>query len=72
METHTADAGLIRRHVAELLADMPDVWRRALGQHSPDAAGRCLECRDVAGAARWPCLPNRIATEARQISEAEH
>jgi len=73
MESHSAEHGLTRRHLAEILAGMPDLWRRALGQHLPDAAGRCLECRDVAGAAaRWPCLSNRIATEARQISEAEH
>lgn len=55
-------------HLAEILAAMPDLWRRTLGAHSPDAFGRCMACRDLTGSAVWPCLPHQIAESARQIA----
>lgn len=69
-ESGQVDAEPSGSALAGLLAGMPDLWVRVLGQHSPDAAGRCLECRTARSAAIWPCLMNRIAAESRQIFES--
>jgi len=69
-ESGQVDAEPSGSALAGLLAGMPDLWVRVLGQHSPDAAGRCLECRTASSAAIWPCLLNRIAAESRQIFES--
>lgn len=54
--------------LAGILSAMPDLWRRMLGVHSPDAFGCCMACRDSTGAASWPCLPHAIAEFARHIA----
>jgi hypothetical protein len=57
--------------MAAILAEMPDLWQRFLGEHAPDTHGRCRECRADSGrASGWPCLPYRIALEACHISES--
>lgn len=56
--------------MAELLAEMPDMWQTVLAEHVPDHAGRCQACRDSTGAtASWPCLTHQVATEAKYIYE---
>ena len=53
-----------------LLAGMPDLWMRELGEHRPDDGGFCLSCRSGRGRARWPCLPRRIAERAADAAAA--
>jgi hypothetical protein len=54
--------------MSELMAGMPEVFRRLLADHVPDRMGRCTACRSVSGAGeRWPCSLHRIADEAQRI-----
>jgi hypothetical protein len=54
--------------MAELVADMPEVFRRLLAEHVPDRMGRCQACRRVNGAGeRWPCSLYGIADDAQRI-----
>ncbi|MGI5128628.1 hypothetical protein ACQEVB_17590 [Pseudonocardia sp. CA-107938] len=56
--------------MATILAGMPELRRRFLDEHAPDARGRCRECRNEAGPEHeWPCVPYRIACEAQRIAE---
>ncbi|WP_281689855.1 hypothetical protein [Pseudonocardia thermophila] len=58
--------------MATILAGMPELRRRFLEEHAPDARGRCRECRNEAGpASTWPCVPYRIASEAQRIADGE-
>lgn len=54
--------------MADVMADMPEVWRRLIDDHVPDRLGRCRGCRsDTGSGERWPCSLYRIATQARQV-----
>jgi hypothetical protein len=54
--------------LAEVMAGMPEVWRRLLAAHVPDRMGRCTSCRTSSGSGeRWPCSLHRIATEAERV-----
>ena len=56
--------------MALVMSEMPDVYRRVLAEHVPDAGGRCGACRNVSGeTASWPCQTYRIAQEAKWVSE---
>jgi hypothetical protein len=56
--------------MAEVMAEMPGVWRRLLAAHVPDRFGRCSACRSATGSGEtWPCSLHRIATQARQVHE---
>ena len=56
--------------MADVMADMPGVWRRLLAAHVPDRLGRCRGCRsDTGSGERWPCSLHRIATEARRLHD---
>jgi hypothetical protein len=56
--------------MADVMADMPGVWRRLLAAHVPDRLGRCRGCRsDTGSGERWPCSLYRIATEARRLHD---
>jgi hypothetical protein len=56
--------------MAEVMAEMPGVWRRLLVAHVPDRFGRCSACRTATGSGeRWPCSLHRIATQARRVHE---
>jgi hypothetical protein len=56
--------------IADVMADMPGVWRRLLAAHVPDRLGRCRGCRsDTGSGERWPCSLHRIATEARRLHD---
>jgi hypothetical protein len=56
--------------MAEILANMPDMWRAALADHVPNHDGRCQVCHDASGvSALWPCLMREIAEEAKYIHE---
>jgi hypothetical protein len=58
--------------MAEVMAEMPGVWRRLLAAHVPDRFGRCSACRSATGSGeKWPCSLHRIATQARQAARAE-
>lgn len=53
--------------LADLMAEMPEVWRRLLAAHRPDRLGRCSACRSSSGPGeRWPCSLQRIAQEAER------
>lgn len=53
--------------LADLMAEMPEVWRRLLVAHQPDRLGRCAACRTSSGSGeRWPCSLQRIAREAER------
>jgi hypothetical protein len=56
--------------LADVMSDMPGVWRRLLAAHVPDRLGRCRGCRsDTGSGERWPCSLHRIATEARRLHD---
>ncbi|NMI01843.1 hypothetical protein [Pseudonocardia acidicola] len=56
--------------MADVLADMPEVWGRLLAEHIPDRLGRCTACRNVSGSGvRWPCTLQQIAVAARVLYE---
>jgi hypothetical protein len=53
--------------IADVMAGMPEVWRRLLEAHQPDRLGRCSACRTSSGSGeRWPCSLHRIASEAQR------
>lgn len=53
--------------LADLMAEMPEVWRRLLAAHQADRLGRCAACRTSSGSGeRWPCSLQRIAREAER------
>jgi hypothetical protein len=45
-----------------VLAGMPELYQRLLGQHAPDPSNRCRECFCL-----WPCLLYRLAAHALQL-----
>ena len=47
------------------LAPMVEIWFRILGDHVPDADGRCAACTGVRRTA-WPCQVRALAERARQ------
>jgi hypothetical protein len=54
--------------IADVMAGMPEVWRRLLAAHLPDRLGRCTSCRTASGSGeRWPCSLHRIATDAQRL-----
>lgn len=54
--------------LASILSEMPDLLRRTLEEHTPDAQGYCRECRDASGiSAAWPCVTRELAEEAEHI-----
>ena len=54
--------------LASILSEMPDLLRRTLEEHTPDAQGYCRECRDASGiSATWPCVTRGLAEEAQHI-----
>jgi len=56
--------------IADVMATMPEVWRRLLESHQPDRLGRCSVCRSSSGPGeRWPCSLHRIASEAQRRYE---
>ena len=55
--------------MAVVMSEMPDVWRRVLAEHVPDAQGNCRECFHAGGRASWPCQTYRIAEEAKWVAE---
>jgi hypothetical protein len=56
--------------MALVMSEMPDVYRRVLAEHVPDAAGRCGACRNVSGEqASWPCQTYKVAQEAKWVGE---
>lgn len=55
--------------LASILSEMPDLLRRTLEEHTPDANGYCRECRDATGvSASWPCVTRELAEEAQHIN----
>ena len=55
--------------LASILSEMPDLLRRTLEEHTPDAHGYCRECRDATGvSASWPCVTRDLAEEAQHIN----
>jgi hypothetical protein len=56
--------------MADVMADMPGVWRRLLAAHVADRLGRCRGCRsDTGSGERWPCSLHRIAAEAQRLHD---
>ena len=56
--------------MADVMADMPGVWRRLLTAHVADRLGRCRGCRsDTGSGERWPCSLHRIAAEAQRLHD---
>jgi hypothetical protein len=50
--------------LVDVLARMPEVWRRLLRLHVPDALGRCRGCTSGGTglpAGRWPCVLHGLA-----------
>ncbi|TCK20646.1 hypothetical protein [Pseudonocardia endophytica] len=55
--------------LANILSEMPDLLRRTLDEHTPDAQGYCRECRDASGvSAAWPCVTRQLAEEAENMA----
>lgn len=60
------------QHLAEVLAVMPDTYRRLLAEHVPAPCGRCRRCTvPGTGAPRapWPCSVHQLATLAQHIHD---
>lgn len=55
--------------MALVMSQMPDVWRKVLAEHVPDATSHCRECHNGGGQASWPCQTYRIAQEAKWVAE---
>ena len=55
--------------MAVVMSEMPDLWRKVLAEHVPDAQGNCRECFHAGGRASWPCQTYRIAEEAKWVAE---
>jgi hypothetical protein len=55
--------------MAVVMSEMPDLWRKVLAEHVPDAQGNCHECFHAGGRASWPCQTYRIAEEAKWVAE---
>lgn len=58
------------RHLAEVLAAMPDTYGRLLGLHVDAGGGRCRACTvpgTGAPEADWPCAMRKLAALAREI-----
>lgn len=56
--------------MADVMAEMPGVWRRLLAAHVADRLGRCRGCRSDTGSGElWPCSLHRIATEAQRLHD---
>ena len=55
--------------MAVVMSEMPDVWRRVLAEHVPDAQQHCCACFHAGGRASWPCQTYRIAQEAKWVAE---
>jgi hypothetical protein len=56
--------------MADVMAGMPEVWRRLLAAHVPDRLGRCAGCRKANGSGdRWPCSLHVIASDAERLYE---
>lgn len=59
------------RHLAEVLAAMPDTYRRILAEHADDGHGKCAACTE-GGTGRhttaWPCAVRKLAVLARDIA----
>ncbi len=54
--------------IADVMAGMPEVWRRLLAAHQADRLGRCTSCRTASGSGeRWPCSLHQIASEAKRL-----
>jgi hypothetical protein len=54
--------------MADVMAGMPEVWRRLLAAHVPDRLGRCTACRTASGSGeRWPCSLHHIASHAKRL-----
>ena len=47
--------------IADVMAGMPEVWRRLLAAHQPDRLGRCASCRTSS------CSLHQIASEAKRL-----
>lgn len=60
--------------MADVMAGMPEVWRRLLAAYVPDRLGRCTACRNNASGSgeRWPCSLHGIATEAQRLYGLRH
>lgn len=60
------------RHIAEVLAAMPDAYRRLLATHRPDDDRMCRACTNggtgVHGRA-WPCSIHQLAALAQELHE---
>lgn len=55
--------------MAVVMSEMPDVWRKVLAEHVPDAQQNCHECFQGGSRASWPCQTYRIAQEAKWVAE---
>ncbi|PVY97692.1 hypothetical protein [Actinomycetospora cinnamomea] len=55
--------------MAVVMSEMPDVWRKVLAEHVPDAQQNCCACFHAGGRASWPCQTYRIAQEAKWVAE---
>lgn len=55
--------------MAVVMSEMPDLWRKVLAEHVPDAQRNCRECFHAGGRASWPCQTYRIAEEAKWVAE---
>ena len=55
--------------MAVVMSEMPDVWRKVLAEHVPDAQQHCQECHQGGSRASWPCQTYRIAQEAKWVAE---
>ncbi|MDD7940630.1 hypothetical protein PHK61_19585 [Actinomycetospora lutea] len=55
--------------MAVVMSEMPDVWRKVLTEHVPDAQQNCHECFQGGSRASWPCQTYRIAQEAKWVAE---